>query len=115
MRSPNVLHYAVTVLALSAMGCTSATAPPHDSIAVSTGRVAKNAPADKVQAAKQQQQQGDADDSGHLHPAWCVVGRSVVPHQACLQIHWSLKVDMLYDNGHAVRNPVNKQIARNVR
>jgi polysaccharide export outer membrane protein len=40
MRSPNVLHYAVTVLALAAMGCTSATAPPPDSIAVSTGAAA---------------------------------------------------------------------------
>ena len=40
MRSPNVLHYAVTVLALAAMGCTSATAPPSELTAVSTGAAA---------------------------------------------------------------------------
>src|SRR3954462_3524743 len=39
MRSPNVLHYAVAVLALAAMGCTSP-APPPDSTAVATGAAA---------------------------------------------------------------------------
>src|ERR1044071_2562025 len=40
MRSPKVFHYAVTALALAAMGCTSATAPPGDNIAVATGTAA---------------------------------------------------------------------------
>ena len=40
MRSPNVLHYAVTVLALAAMGCTSPTAQPPDSAAALTGAAA---------------------------------------------------------------------------
>lgn len=40
MRSPNVIHYAVTALALTAMGCTSATALPPDSTAVATGAAA---------------------------------------------------------------------------
>jgi polysaccharide export outer membrane protein len=39
MRSPNVLHYVVTVLALAAMGCTNPTAP-SDSAAVPTGAAA---------------------------------------------------------------------------
>ncbi len=41
MRSPNVLHCVVTVLALSAMGCTNpATAPPDSAAAVPTGAAA---------------------------------------------------------------------------
>ena len=40
MRSPNVLHYAVTVLAFAAMGCTSYTAQPPDSAAALTGAAA---------------------------------------------------------------------------
>jgi polysaccharide export outer membrane protein len=40
MRSPNVLHYAVAVLALAAMGCTSPTAPPSELTAVPTGTAA---------------------------------------------------------------------------
>jgi polysaccharide export outer membrane protein len=40
MRSPNVLHYVVTVLALAAMGCTNPTAPPADVAAVPTGAAA---------------------------------------------------------------------------
>lgn len=40
MRSPNVLHYAVTVVALAAMGCTSPTAPSPETIAVATGAAA---------------------------------------------------------------------------
>ncbi len=40
MRSPNVLHYAATVLALAAMGCTSPTTLPPDSTAVATGAAA---------------------------------------------------------------------------
>ena len=40
MRSPNVLNYVVTVLALVAMGCTSPTAPPSELTAVATGAAA---------------------------------------------------------------------------
>lgn len=40
MRSPNVLHYAVTLLALTAMGCTSPSAPPVNTAAVPTGAAA---------------------------------------------------------------------------
>ena len=40
MRSPNALHYAVTVLAFAAMGCTSYTAQPPDSAAALTGAAA---------------------------------------------------------------------------
>ena len=40
MRSPNVLHYAVAVLALAAMGCTSPTVPPAELTAVPTGAAA---------------------------------------------------------------------------
>ena len=43
MRSPkNALHYAVTVLAFAAMGCTSYTAQPPDSAAALTGAAAAN-------------------------------------------------------------------------
>jgi polysaccharide biosynthesis/export protein len=40
MRSPNVLHCVVTVLALAAMGCTSPTASSPDAAAVPTGAAA---------------------------------------------------------------------------
>ena len=40
MRSPNVLHCVVTVLALATAGCTSPAGPPPDSAAVPTGAAA---------------------------------------------------------------------------
>jgi putative polysaccharide export protein (PEP-CTERM system associated) len=40
MRSPNVLHTVVTVLALAVMGCSSPTAPPPESTFVRTGAAA---------------------------------------------------------------------------
>jgi hypothetical protein len=40
MRSLNVLHYAVAVFALAAMGCTMPEAPPSELTAVPTGAAA---------------------------------------------------------------------------
>ena len=40
MRSPNVSHYIVTVLALAVMGCTNPTVPPSELTAVPTGTAA---------------------------------------------------------------------------
>jgi polysaccharide biosynthesis/export protein len=40
MRSPNVSHYIVTVLALAVMGCTNPTVPPSELPAVPTGAAA---------------------------------------------------------------------------